>query len=60
MILHFVRSIRGLQNFLTIPIMNSLVGFMIKDPYLIAAYICSIFSVCMVVVDISIQAACNN
>ena len=29
---HFVRSIRGLQNFLTIPIMNSLAGFMIQLP----------------------------
>ena len=29
--LHFVRSIRGLQNFLTIPIMNPLAGFMIKN-----------------------------
>ena len=27
--LHFVRSIRGLQNFLAIPIMNTLAGFMI-------------------------------
>ena len=27
--LHFVRSIRGLQNFLAIPIMNPLAGFMI-------------------------------
>ena len=27
--LHFVRSIRGLQNFLVIPIMNTLAGFMI-------------------------------
>ena len=27
--LHFVRSIRGLQFFLTIPIMNPLAGFMI-------------------------------
>ena len=27
--LHFVRSIRGLQNFLTISIMNTLAGFMI-------------------------------
>ena len=26
--LHFVRSIRGLQNFLAIPIMNPLMGFM--------------------------------
>ena len=28
--LHFVRSIRGLQNFLVIPIMNTLAGFMIR------------------------------
>ena len=28
--LHFVRSIRGLQNFLAIPNMNPLVGFMIQ------------------------------
>ena len=28
--LHFVRSIRGLQNFLAIPIMNPLAGFMIN------------------------------
>ena len=27
--LHFVRFIRGLQNFLAIPIMNTLAGFMI-------------------------------
>ena len=27
--LHFVHSIRGLQNFLAIPIMNTLAGFMI-------------------------------
>ena len=27
--LHFVCSIRGLQNFLAIPIMNPLAGFMI-------------------------------
>ena len=27
--LHFVRSIKGLQNFLAIPIMNTLAGFMI-------------------------------
>ena len=27
--LHFVHSIRGLQNFLAIPIMNPLAGFMI-------------------------------
>ena len=27
--LHFVRSIRSLQNFLAIPIMNTLAGFMI-------------------------------
>ena len=27
--LHFVRSIRGLQNFLAISIMNPLAGFMI-------------------------------
>ena len=26
--LHFVHSIRGFQNFLTIPIMNPLAGFM--------------------------------
>ena len=31
--LHFVRSIRGLQNFLAIPIMNPLAGFMIVDPF---------------------------
>ena len=29
--LHFVRSIRGLQNFLAIPIMNPLAGFMIHS-----------------------------
>ena len=29
--LHFVRFIRGLQNFLAIPIMNTLAGFMIND-----------------------------
>ena len=29
--LHFVRSIRGLQNFLAIPIMNPLAGFMITN-----------------------------
>ena len=29
--LHFVRSIRGLQNFLAIPIMNTLAGFMIRS-----------------------------
>ena len=29
--LHFVRSIRGLQNFLAIPIMNPLAGFMISE-----------------------------
>ena len=29
--LHFVRSIRGLQNFLAIPIMNTLAGFMINS-----------------------------
>ena len=28
--LHFVRFIRGLQNFLAIPIMNTLAGFMIR------------------------------
>ena len=28
--LHFVRFIRGLQNFLAIPIMNTLAGFMIQ------------------------------
>ena len=28
--LHFVRSIRGLQNFLAIPIMNTLAGFIIS------------------------------
>ena len=28
--LHFVHSIRGLQNFLAIPIMNTLAGFMIQ------------------------------
>ena len=28
--LHFVRSNRGLQNFLAIPIMNPLAGFIIK------------------------------
>ena len=32
--LHFVRSIRGLQNFLAIPIMNPLVGFMIIVSYI--------------------------
>ena len=29
--LHFVRFIRGLQNFLAIPIMNTLAGFMISS-----------------------------
>ena len=29
--LRFVRSIRGLQNFLAIPIMNPLAGFMIVN-----------------------------
>ena len=33
--LHFVRSIRGLQNFLAIPIMNTLAGFMINIIYII-------------------------
>ena len=28
--LYFVRSIRGLQNFLAIPIINSLAGFMTR------------------------------
>ena len=37
--LHFVRSIRGLQNFLAIPIMNPLAGFMIIYIY-IYIYIC--------------------
>ena len=31
--LHFVHSIRGLQNFLAIPIMNTLAGFMIYTVY---------------------------
>ena len=32
--LHFVRSIRGLQNFLAVPIMNPLAGLMItQDEY---------------------------
>ena len=31
--LYFVRSIRGLQNFLAIPIMNPLAGFMIGYAY---------------------------
>ena len=31
--LHFVRSIRGLQIFLAIPIMNTLAGFMISDRF---------------------------
>ena len=33
--LHFVRSIRGLQNFLTITIMNTLAGFMIQSTVLV-------------------------
>ena len=36
--LHFVRSIRGLQNFLAIPIMNTLAGFMIYI-YIYISYI---------------------
>ena len=39
--LHFVRSIRGLQNFLAIPIMNTLAGFMILAlfPYFLYLYL---------------------
>ena len=39
--LHFGRSIRGLQNFLVIPIMNPLAGFMISLKLLLFCLLCS-------------------
>ena len=51
--LHFVRFIRGLQNFLAIPIMNTLAGFMIKMVHSSKLSVFLDFTCIMFVIEIS-------